>query len=221
MEQGKWTSATVDMTRLRRPDGSGGPLSADERIDDIQFYVDPKAELLIDDIALYEAAEEASNDAGTERFPARIVFTGWFDTGRQGTGHEWPGDFEIVPHEKPQTWDAAKSIGDKKTKRSIIRIDMRGPRPVGEKVALRFRYRAMGDGEIFVSLLPERSSDTFEIRAFTARNNGEWGRAELYFHVKDGSEKTEPTNVRKIEFAASEDFDFLVDDVLLYEPADD
>lgn len=221
MEQGKWTSATVDMTRLRRPDGSGGPLSADERIDDIQFYVDPKAELLIDDIALYEAAEEASDDAGTERFPARIVFTGWFDTGRQGTGHEWPGDFEIVPHEKPQTWDAAKSIGDKKTKRSIIRIDMRGPRPVGEKVALRFRYRAMGDGEIFVSLLPERSSDTFEIRAFTARNNGEWGRAELYFHVKDGSEKTEPTNVRKIEFAASEDFDFLVDDVLLYEPADD
>src|SRR5262245_16994484 len=33
----EWQSATVDMTKMRRPDGSGGPLSENERIDDIQF----------------------------------------------------------------------------------------------------------------------------------------------------------------------------------------
>src|SRR5262249_48657644 len=56
LPQGRWESAAVDMTAVRRPDGSGGPLSEDERIDDVQFYVDPRAELLIDDMVLYDAA---------------------------------------------------------------------------------------------------------------------------------------------------------------------
>ena len=60
-------------------DGSGGPLAKDERIDDIQFYVDPRAELLIDDIVLYEAAPPGE----TRPFPRRVIFAGWFDTGRQ------------------------------------------------------------------------------------------------------------------------------------------
>src|SRR5207248_1588015 len=38
LEQGKWLDGCVDMTQMRRPDGSGGPLAKDERIDDIQFY---------------------------------------------------------------------------------------------------------------------------------------------------------------------------------------
>ncbi|NIP92380.1 MAG: hypothetical protein GWO24_02435, partial [Akkermansiaceae bacterium] len=96
--------ATVDLTEARRPDGSGGPLAADERIDDIQFYIEPSGDLLIDDIVLYEAAD----DDEPRPFPARSIFTGWFDTGVQGK--EWPGEFEIVPHEKPRGWDAAKSV---------------------------------------------------------------------------------------------------------------
>src|SRR5437868_7975972 len=36
LPQGSWQSGSVDMRELRRPDGSGGPLSEDERIDDIQ-----------------------------------------------------------------------------------------------------------------------------------------------------------------------------------------
>jgi len=40
------------MTEMRRPDGMGGPLSEPERIDDIQFYVDPRAGVLIDDVVL-------------------------------------------------------------------------------------------------------------------------------------------------------------------------
>ncbi len=54
LPQGQWQAATVDMTEARRPDGSGGPLSEDERIDDIQFYIAHGAELTIDDIVLYE-----------------------------------------------------------------------------------------------------------------------------------------------------------------------
>ncbi|MBL7044848.1 MAG: nucleoside hydrolase, partial [Pirellulaceae bacterium] len=34
LSQGAWHSATVDLTEARRPDGSGGPLAKDERIDD-------------------------------------------------------------------------------------------------------------------------------------------------------------------------------------------
>ena len=103
LPQGAWQSACVDMTQARRPDGSGGALAADERIDDIQFYVAPNAELLIDDIVLYESAA----DDEQRPFPRDFKFTGWFDTGKQGK--EWPGDFEIVEHEKPRTWDAARS----------------------------------------------------------------------------------------------------------------
>jgi hypothetical protein len=126
------------MTRLRRPDGSGGPLSEDERIDDIQFYVDPTAELIIDDIVLYDAAGPDE----TEPFPSRIVFTGWFDTGQQGK--EWPGDFQIVAHEKPLKWKAARSVDGK------LNVSLRGARPAKDLHA-RFRYRLVGATSFSVS----------------------------------------------------------------------
>src|SRR5262249_27345822 len=49
LPQGRWETLAVDMTRARRPDGSGGPLGEDERIDDLQFYTDATAELIVDD----------------------------------------------------------------------------------------------------------------------------------------------------------------------------
>ncbi len=60
LPQGQWQEATVDMTAAAGPTAAAARLAADERIDDIQFYVDPAAELLIDDIVLYEAAEAAT-----------------------------------------------------------------------------------------------------------------------------------------------------------------
>src|SRR6185436_2607698 len=103
LPQSRWQSAAVDLTRARRNDGSGGSLTENERIDDIQFYVRTNADLIIDDIVLYDAPPETEK----RPFPKRILFTAWFDTGKKGA--EWPGDFEIVPHEKPLTWKAAKS----------------------------------------------------------------------------------------------------------------
>lgn len=130
----KWQSATVDMTKARRPDGSGGPLAEDERIDDLQFYVSRDADLLIDDIILFDAPPEEESDP----FPRRVIFTGWFDTGKQG--REWPGDFKIVPHHKPLTWDAAESVPNKATGKPWIRVGLRGKRELSRHTAVRFRY---------------------------------------------------------------------------------
>lgn len=190
---GSWQWGSVDMTRLRRPDGSGGPLSEDERIDDIQFYVDLSAELIIDDIVLYDAAAPEE----TEPFPSKIVFTGWFDTGKQGK--EWPGDFEIVPHEKPLKWKAARSLENR------IRISLRGSRPVDDcVVGLRFRCRLTGADEFRVGVDPRAPADP--IRA----PRDEWREFRL----------TIPTGVREIDavsFSVTAGV-LQIDDVLLYEP---
>src|SRR5207249_1205943 len=95
-----------------------------------------------DDIVLYEAAppDEA------EPFPSKVLFTAGFDTGRQGK--EWPGEFEIVPHEKPLTWKAARSIDGGR-----IRISLRGARPLpGGPLRLRFRARVAETDRFEVSV---------------------------------------------------------------------
>jgi hypothetical protein len=142
LPQGSWQAGCVDMTAMRRPDGSGGPLGEGERIDDIQFYADASADLIIDDIVLYEAAgpDEA------QPFPLHVVFTAGFDTGRQGK--EWPGDFEIVPHEAPRTWKAARSIPG-----AGLRVSLRGRRPLpGGELRLRFLARLTERGRFEVSV---------------------------------------------------------------------
>jgi hypothetical protein len=85
--------------RDARPDGSGGPLSEGERIDDIQFYADASAELIVDDLVLYEPLTVSLAPETPISFPKHILFAAGFDTGRQGK--EWPGEFEIATPEKP------------------------------------------------------------------------------------------------------------------------
>ena len=151
LPQARWETKTVDMTTLRRPDGSGGPLSEDERIDDIQFYIDPAAELIIDDIVLYDAEgrlcrpiTSAIHHHIRPAQPAlpnsrrRVIFTGWFDTGKQG--QEWPGTFDIVPNQTPRTWKAARAVADPKTGEARLRINLRGQRPIGSDAELFLRY---------------------------------------------------------------------------------
>lgn len=200
LAQESWQWRTVDMTELRRPDGSGGPLSEDERIDDIQFYVDRDAELIIDDIALYDAA--AADEK--EPFPSRLIFTAWFDTGKQGK--EWPGEFEIVAHEKPLTWKAARSLQDR------IRVSLRGPRPVnGKEIRVKFKYRLSGADEFSVSVLAA-SAEGPPVRVPAQRD--EWQEARLIL----------PTGFREadgLQFKVGGSGTLWVDDVLLYEPGTD
>src|SRR5206468_10859717 len=114
---------------------------------DIQFYADPTAELVIDDIVLYDAAPKGE----TRPFPARIHFTGLFDTGKQGK--EWPGDFEIVELKPPLKWKAARSIANAASSDPWLRLHLRGERAMGERTHLRFRYHLTGAESMRVLLM--------------------------------------------------------------------
>jgi inosine-uridine nucleoside N-ribohydrolase len=203
LEGGKWLEGCVDMTRMRRPDGTGGALAKDERIDDIQFYVDPRAELLIDDIVLYDAAENAKRP-----FPRRILFSGWFDTGRHGK--EWTGEFEIVHHDKPWTGKAAKSVAGKDGKPRLV-VGMRGSRKLDETAELTFRYRFTGLGPVAV-MLADSKTPMRDIRATFEPKAGEWSEATLRFSPANGA------TADTIAFELPAKSELLIDDLLLYTP---
>jgi hypothetical protein len=199
LPQGRWEEGAVDMTACRRPDGSGGPLSEGERIDDIQFYADADAELLIDDIVLYDGA--AADE--TRPFPARIHYTGVFDTGKQGK--EWPGTFDIVPSGFPPTAKAAKSVPSAELGSPWIRLHLRGERVLGESPTLFFRHRLKGADTLRVAILDQ----TVELKRLSPE---EWAPATASFTgLRPGLRADE---VRLIVPPGGE---LLVDDVLLYE----
>jgi inosine-uridine nucleoside N-ribohydrolase len=206
LPQDRWESATVDMTQVRRPDGSGGPLSEEERIDDVQFYVDPRADLLIDDMVLYDAAVP-----GEKRpFPKKFLYTGWFDTGKQGK--EWPGTFEIVD-KQGSFWKAAKSVD---SGGPSIRLDLRGERPCGETTQLVFRYRLTGADTISVRLANRTTGDAHTVRLKNLKM-GEWAEAAADL---TGDRQRTGYAVDEISFLLPKGAELLVDDVLLYEPAE-
>ncbi len=206
----RWETATVDMTAMRRPDGSGGALAEDERIDDIQFYIDPCAELLIDDVILYDAALP-----GEKRpFPQRILFTGWFDTGKQG--QEWPGDFEIVPHEKPRTWKTARSVLNKEKDTPWIRLSLRGDRRLAPTTELFFRYRLTGAGPLRVELFHKATG--FRLTQVLEKPTTEkWAESTLSFRAPD---KSKDLSVDEIRFHLPRGSQLWLDDVLLYQPGE-
>ena len=208
LPQGQWQAATVDMTEARRPDGSGGPLSEDERIDDIQFYIAHGAELTIDDIVLYDRAV----DGERRPFPKRIIFTGWFDTGKQG--REWPGDFEIVLHKKPLTWDAARAVVNKQTSKPWIRVHMRGHRLLGKLNRLRFRYRLDREVPLTVTLANSQTGWMQSVVISQPKTDG-WGEAEVDFVTQKPDLKA-----NEIRFSVDQNVELLVDDLLLHEPGD-
>jgi hypothetical protein len=223
LSQERWDAKTVDMTTLRRPDGSGGPLSENERIDDIQFYIDPAAELLIDDIVLYDAAPadavtgsngDPTKSAGAMKFPSRIIFTGWFDTGKQG--QEWPGTFEIVPHRPPRTWKAARAVADPETGEARLRVNLRGQRPVGHEANLFLRYSLTKAANLSVKLRDSRSSVEWTSRPVTPSETG-WTQATIRLTIAGAPRKT--LHADELVLSADRGATLLVDDVLLYEPA--
>jgi inosine-uridine nucleoside N-ribohydrolase len=205
LPQDRWELGTVDMTAVRRPDGSGGPLAENERIDDIQFYVDPRAELLIDDIVLYDAPA-----AGEKRpFPERLLFTGWFDTGKQGK--EWPGTFEIV--ENGYFWKAARSV-PRESGEPWIRLHLRGQRPAGAATELFFRYRLQGADSLRVVLV-NRSAKSQHTATLDRLEQGRWAEATASF-PKDGPHAGD--GIDEIHFLLPRGAELLLDDVLLYAP---
>jgi inosine-uridine nucleoside N-ribohydrolase len=209
LPQERWEAGTVAMTQARRPDGTGGPLSENERIDDIQFYTDPRAELIIDDIVLYDAAV-----AGEKRpFPKKIHFTAWFDSGKQGK--EWPGTFEIVP-QKGFFWHAAKSVENQELGASWIRLHLRGERILGENTQLSFRYRLTGADSMQVALVNRtaRAQQTVELTKLT---QDQWTEHTVDFARAKPAGPAKGDRVDEILFILPKRAELLLDDVLLFE----
>ncbi len=204
LPQGRWECGTVDMTLARRPDGTGGPLSEGERIDDIQFYADPAAELLIDDIVLYDAA------APEERrpFPRHVHFAAGFDTGQQGK--QWPGTFEIVA-DKGYFWRAARSVPNTDGS-PWIRLGLRGARPLGATTSLSFRYHLTGADRMQVVLLGEKTG-LRTADQLTGLKTGEWVEATVAFPTWQHA-------AEEVQFLLPPETELLLDDVVLNEPAD-
>jgi inosine-uridine nucleoside N-ribohydrolase len=219
LPQGKWQSLTVAMTAARRPDGSGGPLAENERIDDLQFYTDRTAELLIDDLVLHDAAPRAEQ----RPFPRRVLFTGWFDTGRQGK--EWPGTFDIVNQDKPRTGKAAQAVAHPELGVPWLRLHLRGDRPLGETTHLRFRYRLAGADTMTVRLMNRTLKDAHVIELKDLKQ-GQWAEVVLDFSRDsrggDGSagQPRPHDRVDEIQFMLPRGAELLLDDVLLYEPGE-
>jgi inosine-uridine nucleoside N-ribohydrolase len=203
LPQGKWMEGNVDMRQARKPDGSGGPLSENERIDDIQFYCEPRAELLIDDIVLYDAAEENEQ----RPFPNRVLFTGLFDTGKQGK--EWPGTFEIAQKEG-YFWNAAKSVPHADKQNAWIHLGLRGERPVGEVTHLFFRYKLQGADTIRVSLGPQ-SDKQIELKGL---KKDAWAETTVNLNPL----LTRRTTMGDIVFYVPAPATLWIDDLLLFEP---
>jgi hypothetical protein len=201
------------MRDMRKPDGTGGALSEKdfERIDDIQFYADPRAELLIDDIVLYDAAVEGE----TRPFPKRFLFTGWFDTGKQGVN--WPGNFEIAP-KLGYFWHAAKAVPNPMDKDSAwINVGLRGNRPVGDATHMSFRYKLDGTDTLKIALESPNFVEpiTMEPKGLKkgewAETSVDWNSAKLKLRKGD--------SVNAVNFHVPATAQLLVDDLLLYEPA--
>ena len=211
LPQDKWEEGTVDMTQMRRPDGSGGPLAADERIDDIQFYIDPRAELLIDDVVLYDAAAEDEK----RPFPKHILFTGWFDTGKQG--QEWPGVFEIAPHDKPRAWKYAKSVpaDDSSGYKHWIRLGLRGERPLGKECELTFVYHLEGKGPVDVVLYRGGKPLSGGIQRVSKLQTGAWTETTLNYTFPSAEKGAA---VDEIRFGIRGGSTLKIDDLVLYEP---
>ena len=153
---------------------------------------------------MYDAAVE-----GEKRpFPKRILFTGWFDTGKQGK--EWPGSFEIAQKEG-YFWRAAKSVPHPKLKdKAWIQVGLRGDRPTsGADARLFFRYKIEGADRMDIVIdSPENTVLTIgEIEL----KKGAWSQKDLLVR------NVNP--IRKIEFLVPAGATLWIDDLLLYEPA--
>lgn len=204
LEQSKWLDGCVDLTQMRRPDGTGGPLAENERIDDIQFYVDPRAEVFIDDIVLYEAA--AADE--TRPFPKRIIFTGWFDTGKQG--QEWPGKFDIVDHAKPRQWKFAQSVkGD--NRHTVLNVSLRGSRLIDPKSEISFQMRIPGDYPIFSVQYLHDAKVISSWQPIAPEKSDQFERVRLKFEFQ------KPTLIDEVQLTAPRE-PFGIDDLLIYTP---
>ncbi len=223
LPEGKWMDGNVDMTQMRKPDGTGGALSEKdfERIDDIQFYADPRAELLIDDIVLYDAAIEGE----TRPYPKGFLFSAWFDSGKQSV--HWPGNFEIAP-KLGYFGSAARAIpaplsplGEGlgvREKQSWINVGLRGDRPIGDATHLSFRYKLEGADAMKVALESPQFAEPIVVE-LKGLKKGDWTEMTVDWDKTARLKLRKGDTVRAVNFLVPATAQLLIDDLLLFEPS--
>ena len=152
---------------------------------------------------------DAAPADGKRPFPKRVLFTGWFDTGKQGV--EWPGEFQIVDHDKPRTWKAARSVPGPDGA-EVLRVGLRGSRKVGRETVLRFKYHATGTDQVRVELWNRQAVlATKRPVGWRPERANAWAEVALDFpQVR--------TAVDEIRFVLPKGIRLTIDDLLLYEP---
>ncbi|HEY1786224.1 MAG TPA: hypothetical protein VGG30_11765, partial [Pirellulales bacterium] len=146
-------------------------------------------------------------------FPQRVLFTGWFDTGKQGG--EWPGQFEIVPHEAPLKWKAARSVADPAGGPPRLRVGLRGDRRLGPgPTRLTLRYRLTGADRFAVELA--RQGNQVDAAQVEPAEKDKWAEATVDFVAH--ADPQSRTAVDEIRFLLPPKAELTVDDLLLFEP---
>jgi hypothetical protein len=151
---------------------------------------------------LYDAAGEKEN----RPFPKRIIFTAWFDSGKQGK--EWPGTFDIVEHAKPRQWKFAQSVKGEDGK-SVLKLSMRGVRELEQATELTLLLRSSAATPIGVAFALDGKVSPNPL-AIQVNKQDEWQTVQLKFTLPGGARADE------IRFTAPEGTAFAIDDLLLY-----
>ena len=138
-----------------------------------------------------------------------MLFTGWFDTGKQGI--EWPGDFEIVDHDKPRTWKAARSVPGPDGN-DWLRVRLRGPRRLGGHTLLTFKYHVTRTDAVQVELRDGKVTRGRPVTWMPERADS-WSEATLTFQPIGAT-------ADEVRFALPKGTKLTIDDLLLYEPGD-
>ena len=129
-------------------------------------------------------------------------------------GPRWPGDFKIVLHTKPLTWDAAEAVPHPKTGLPWLRIDMRGRRPLGALNRLRFKYQLQGAESIDVELFDRTSRQSIKTQA-PKLTRGQWAQVSVDFKLDKSASARHADEIRLLLKRGAK---LQVDDLLLYEP---
>jgi hypothetical protein len=148
-------------------------------------------------------------------FPKRVLFTAWFDSGRQGK--EWPGDFDIVPN-KGYFWHAARSVLNRERGVPWVRLHLRGERVLGDVTHLSFRYHLTGPDGMRVQLVHREGNRKYAVDLEKLAQE-RWAQATVDFSAEGkGGRPKKGERIDEVHFVLPKGATLLLDDVLLYEP---
>jgi len=148
LPQNQWFTITIDMLLLKDTRTDRGYLRVNDRIDDVQFYADKNAELLVGNVYMYNRVSETAVSPFSQ-WPTFFRFLGWFDTGGQTAG-EWPSEASLNQHQN--FLDDLSTIPEAGTNLAYLKVAFRKRVLLDKKATLFFRYYLVGTDHLQVTL---------------------------------------------------------------------